>query len=99
MASKAFNYGKAMKNQTRTLSIKLIAIGNSKGIRLPKSILQKYGFSDKIILEQTEHGILLRQIEDEKLSWEETYKEMAKEKEDWQDFENTLLDGFDDFKT
>jgi len=88
-----------MKNQTRTQSIKLIAIGNSKGIRLPKSILQKYGFSDTILLEETEHGILLRQIEDQKLSWEKTYKEMAKEKEDWQDFENTLLDGLDDFET
>jgi antitoxin MazE len=88
-----------MKNQTRTQSIKLIAIGNSKGIRLPKSILQKYGFSDTILLEETEHGILLRQIEDQKLSWEKTYKEMAKEKEDWQDFENILLDGLDDFET
>jgi len=88
-----------MKNQTRTQSIKLIAIGNSKGIRLPKSILQKYGFSDTILLEETEQGILLRQIEDEKLSWEKTYKEMAEEKEDWQDFENALLDGLDDFET
>jgi antitoxin MazE len=88
-----------MKNQTRTQSIKLIAIGNSKGIRLPKSILQKYGFSDTILLEETDNGILLRQIEDQKLSWEKTYKEMAKEKEDWQDFENTLLDGLDDFET
>jgi antitoxin MazE len=88
-----------MKNQTRTQSIKLIAIGNSKGIRLPKSILQKYGFSDTILLEETQHGILLRQIEDQKLSWEKTYKEMAKEKEAWQDFENILLDGLDDFET
>jgi antitoxin MazE len=63
------------------------------------SILQKYGFSDTILLEETEHGILLRQIEDQKLSWEKTYKEMAKEKEDWQDFENILLDGLDDFET
>jgi antitoxin MazE len=90
-----------MKKQPRTQSIKLIAIGNSKGVRLPKSMLQKYDFSDTLWLEETEHGILLRPTEDEKLSWENTYREMAKEKEDWQDFENILLDGLetDDFET
>jgi len=85
-----------MKITSRTQNIKLVAIGNSKGIRLPKSILQKYGFSDTILLEEIEQGILLRQVQNEKLSWEKTYKAMAKEKEDWQDFENTLLDGLDE---
>jgi|GEM_PF-6229708 len=31
----------AMKNNHRTHSIKLVSIGNSEGIRLPKLILQK----------------------------------------------------------
>jgi antitoxin MazE len=84
-----------MKNHHRTHSVKLISIGNSKGVRLPKYILQKYGFSDVLLLEETGQGILLRQIEDVKLSWEETYKEMAIENEDWQDFENTILDGIE----
>jgi antitoxin MazE len=84
-----------MNKKSRTQSIKLVSIGNSKGVRLPKFILQKYGFSDRLLLEETEHGILLRQINDVKLSWEETYKEMAQEHEDWQDFENTILDGLE----
>jgi antitoxin MazE len=89
-----------MKKQPRIRLTKLVAIGNSKGVRLPKNILQKYGFSDTLLLEETEHGILLRSQKDEKLSWEKTYKEMAKEKEDWQDFDDTLLDGLetDDFE-
>jgi antitoxin MazE len=93
------SYRKAMKQKPRIQSIKLVAIGNSKGVRLPKNILQKYDFSDSLLLEETEHGILLRPMQDEKLSWEKTYREMAMEKEDWQDFENTLLDGLDDFET
>jgi antitoxin MazE len=90
-----------MNKQTRSQPIKLIAIRNSKGVRLPKALLQKYEFSSNLILEETEKGILLRPIEDTKLSWENTYKEMALEKEDWQDFENTLLDGLemDDIET
>ena len=39
---------------------------------------------------------LLRKKEDSKLSWEDTYKAMAKEKEDWDDFGTTLLDGLED---
>lgn len=84
-----------MTKPSRIHSIKLISIGNSKGVRLPKVILQKYGFSDTLLLEETERGILLRQMDDAKLSWEETYQEMAQEKEDWEDFDNTLLDGLE----
>ena len=29
-----------------TRKVKLIAVGNSKGIRLPKALLRKYGWSD-----------------------------------------------------
>ena len=87
-----------MKNHPRTHNLKLVSIGNSKGVRLPKGILQKYGFSDRLLLEETEQGILLRQIDDVKLSWEETYKEIAQEHEDWQNFDNTLLDGLDSVK-
>ena len=38
---------------------------------------------------------LIDQINEEKLSWEDTYKEMAQEHENWQDFENTSLDGLE----
>ncbi len=88
-----------MKNNHRTHSIKLVSIGNSKGVRLPKRILQKYGFSDTLFLEVTEQGILLRQKDSSKLSWKETYQEMVQEKEDWSEFENTLLDSLDDVET
>jgi antitoxin MazE len=84
-----------MENQSRSQSVRLISIGNSKGIRLPKSILQKYGFSDSLLLEETEQGLLLRTKESSKLSWEETYKAIAAEQEDWTDFDPALLDGLD----
>ena len=84
-----------MENTIRTKNIKLISIGNSKGVRIPKAILQKYGFSDSLLLEETEQGILLRRPEDAKLSWEETYKAMAEEKENWEDFDSVILDGLE----
>ena len=51
-----------------TRDVKLIAIGNSKGIRLPKVLLQKYGWGDSLVLEETEEGIFLYSNEKNKLS-------------------------------
>ena len=84
-----------MEEVVRIQHVQIIPIGNSKGIRLPKAILQKYGFSETLLLEETEQGILLRSIETPKLSWEETFRAMAAEQEDWDDFEDMLLDGLD----
>ena len=85
-----------MEKQLRTKDIKLVPIGNSKGVRIPKALLQKYGFSNSLLLEETDRGLLLRKKDDDKLSWEDTYKAMAEEKEDWDDFDTTLLDGLED---
>ncbi len=85
-----------MEKQIRIRDIKLIPIGNSKGVRIPKALLQKYGLTSSLLLEETENGLLLRKREDHKLSWENTYKAMATEKEDWGDFDATLLDGAED---
>ena len=85
-----------MEKHVRTKDIKLVPIGNSRGIRIPKGLIQKYGFTQSVVLEETDRGILLRSKEDDKLSWTDTYKAMAKEDEDWNDFDSTLLDGLED---
>lgn len=66
---------------------------NSRGIRLPKSVLDKYAITNTVILEEREEGILLTSKKDKRLSWEETYQEMAREREDWSDLNATLADG------
>ena len=86
-----------MEKQLRARDIKLVSIGNSKGVRIPKVLLQKYGFSSALLLEETDKGLLLRnKEEDRKLSWKDTFKAMAEEKEDWDDFDTTLLDGLEE---
>jgi antitoxin MazE len=83
-----------MNKATARRDIKLVAIGNSKGIRLPKGLLQKYGWSESLVLEEMEGGVFLYS-ETNKLSWEETYRATAAEKEDWGDFDTTVGDGLD----
>jgi antitoxin MazE len=84
-----------MSKAVGTRDVKLISIGNSKGIRLPKTLLQKYGWSDTLILEEKEEGIYLYSKEKNKLSWQESYRAMASEEEDWSDLDVTIADGLD----
>lgn len=85
-----------MEKHIRARDIKIVPIGNSLGIRLPKNLLQKYGLSNSLVLEETDRGLLLRKKHDDKLSWVDTYKAMANEAEDWGDYDSTLLDGLED---
>jgi antitoxin MazE len=75
--------------------IKVVPIGNSRGVRLPKATLAKYSIKESVLLEEREEGILLRSKNDKRLSWEETFQEMAREKEDWSDLEPAIADGLD----
>lgn len=85
-----------MEKNLRSRDIKIVSIGNSLGVRLPKNLLQKYGFTGSLVLEETAQGLLLRKKRDDKLSWAETYKVMASEGEEWSDYDSTLLDGLED---
>lgn len=84
-----------MDKSSRIREIKLIPIGNSRGIRLPKALLDKYGWSDRLTLEEMEESVVLRGKDAHKQSWEETYRAMAAESEDWSDFDVTIADGLD----
>ena len=84
-----------MDQSSHSREVKLIAIGNSKGIRIPKAILDKYGWSDRLTMEELDESIVLRGKEKNKLSWEETYRAMAEESEDWSDFEAVADDGLE----
>lgn len=78
-----------------TRTVKLIAIGSSKGIRIPKVLLQKHGWSGSLVLEEREDGVFLYSKERTKLSWKETCRAMAAEGEDWSDLEGAVADGLD----
>lgn len=84
-----------MNKSSRIREVKLIPIGNSKGIRLPKTLLDKYGWSGRLTLEEMEDCIVLRGYASHNLTWEETACAMAKESEDWNDFDVAIADGVD----
>ena len=76
------------------MDAKLVDIGNSKGVRLPKKLIERYHLKEKLTLEELDDGILIRADKPaDMLSWEETFKEMAEEHEDWSDFDGLASDG------
>jgi len=73
--------------------IKLVAVGNSRGVRLPRELLRKYGISDALVLEERSEGILLRGTSGAKKSLDQTFAEMARTQEDWSDWDGVAADG------
>ena len=82
-----------MTRTIRSLELKVVPIGNSRGVRLPKAVLDKYAIRDAVVVEEREDGLLLRSKKEKRLSWDETFKDMAREREDWSDLDVTLNDG------
>lgn len=60
----------------------IIKIGNSKGLRLSKTILEKYNIQDKVQLILEEHQIILRPIEEPRRGWEKAFKKMNAQGDD-----------------
>ena len=58
--------------------------------------MQKYGFSESVVLEEKEEGVLLHRKEDKKLTWEETFKSISEERENWNNFDVTVMDGLEE---
>jgi antitoxin component of MazEF toxin-antitoxin module len=81
----------------KTIALSLAQIGNSRGVRLPAGIIRKHGFERGLVLEDRGHEIALKpKAGPKKLSWEETYREMAVADEDWSEWDGTVADGLED---
>ncbi len=91
-----------MPTPTAVHPLKIIAIGNSRGVRLPQALLRRYGMADKITLEERPEGLLLRGSLSSKASLRQTFTEMAREQaaraEDWSDLDGLASDGLKSVK-
>ncbi|MFD2203221.1 AbrB/MazE/SpoVT family DNA-binding domain-containing protein [Shivajiella indica] len=60
----------------------IIKIGNSKGLRLSKTILEKYNISDKVELILEKDQIIIKPISVPRENWENEFKKMAENQDD-----------------
>ena len=63
---------------------KIVAIGNSSGVRIPKKILEKYHFAEgqPVEMEALADGIRISPLKNPRVGWEAAAKEMAATEED-----------------
>jgi antitoxin MazE len=56
---------------------RVVKIGNSQGIRIPKTLLDQTGISDDVELEVKQNQIVIRPISNPRKDWEKAFKAMA----------------------
>ena len=64
------------------MELSVINIGNSKGIRLSKTILEKYNIQDKIELILEKGFIVLKPKAEPRKNWEKAFKTMHENGDD-----------------
>lgn len=79
------------------MQIPIVQIGNSKGIRLSKTILEQYHIGDKVELILEDEFLVIKPIQKPRAGWNEAFRQMHEngddalllpdvfEEEDWDD--------------
>ena len=70
-----------------TVKTRIIKIGNSQGIRIPKLLLEQLDLTYEVELEVQENALVIRPYHHPRHGWEEQFKAMAERGDD------QLIDG------
>ena len=66
------------------MKAQIIRIGNSQGIRIPKTLLEDGKLSGEVELELHEDGILIRSLQKPRANWDTRFKSIADSDDDQQ---------------
>jgi len=61
---------------------RIVKIGNSQGIRIPKPLLEQTGIVEDVEMEVLRNQIIIRPVTSSREGWEEAFKAMAKKNDD-----------------
>jgi antitoxin MazE len=64
------------------MKTKIIRIGNSQGVRIPKPLIEESGITEEIEMILRDNEIVLRSAETIRKDWEASFEKMAKEDDD-----------------
>ncbi|MBI3344627.1 MAG: AbrB/MazE/SpoVT family DNA-binding domain-containing protein [Gammaproteobacteria bacterium] len=73
------------------MKINIVRIGNSKGIRLPKSVLEQCRLKDSVEIEVEDNVLIIRPVHAPRSGWSEAFSGMAQRKDDKLLDEDTTL--------
>lgn len=64
------------------MKTKIIQIGNSQGVRIPKPLIEESGLTDEIEMILRDDEIVLRSAKTNRKDWGESFKKMANQGDD-----------------
>ena len=64
------------------MEVSIVKIGNSKGIRFSKTIIEKYNLRDKVDLILEKGQIIIKPLNSPRKGWEEAFREMSEQGDD-----------------
>ncbi len=64
------------------MELSIIKIGNSKGFRLPKALIEKYNIKDKVELILEKGYLIIKPISKPRRDWETAFKKMNEKGDD-----------------
>lgn len=65
-----------------TVKTRIVRIGNSQGIRIPKPIIEQLGFDDEVELEIFPDQLVIRSARAPRFDWDQQFKAMAEADDD-----------------
>ena len=81
------------------MEVSIIQIGNSKGLRLTKAILEKYNIKDKVELILEKGQIILKPVEQPRKGWDKAFRKMHENGDDQLLMDDVFGDeSFDEWK-
>ena len=73
------------------MKVNIVSIGNSKGVRIPKSILEQCNFNNEAELEVENNKIVIKPLKKKiRQGWDKAFKAMHERKEDVLLLDNSL---------
>lgn len=64
------------------MKTQIIKIGNSKGIRIPKALIEQSNLDGEVELIVVDEGLLIKSSDKPRTNWEKAFKEMSENDED-----------------
>jgi antitoxin MazE len=64
------------------MKTKIVRIGNSRGVRIPKPLLEQAGLEHEVILRVVEDGIVIESAKEPRAGWAEAARSLSDRGED-----------------
>jgi antitoxin MazE len=79
-----------------TIKTRLVRIGNSQGIRIPRVVVEQTGLQGELELVIRDRQLVVRSTSRPRAGWEVRFREMAQRRDDRSLWPKTALTSFDE---